>query len=106
MKAQNLQPELVVDCHHGIYIPQVFARTYGLPENFTNWDEIKEDIEFLQAEDSVDKEEYFDVWSDVIDTAKLTVSGNEYYLYTNDDLWAVPIGYVRMKIFSLNFLIP
>jgi hypothetical protein len=100
MKTNKLEPELVVDCHHGIYIPQYFARTFGLPENFSNWEEIREDIEFLQAEGAPEKEDYFDVWCDVIDNAKLTVNGNEYYLYTNDDLWAVPVGYENEDFFA------
>jgi hypothetical protein len=100
MKNNKLEPELVVDCHHGIYIPQVFANTYGLPENFSNWEEIRENIEFLQAEDAPEKEDYFDVWCDVIDNAKLTINGNEYYLYTNDDLWAVPVGYENEDFFA------
>lgn len=100
MKTKTLEPELVIDCQHGIYIPQIFAIRYGLPENFLNWNDIREDIEFLQAEDSLEKEEYFDVWSDVIDNAKLQVNGNEYYLYPNDNLWAVPVNYENEDFFA------
>ena len=83
-------PELLVDSHHGIYMPQVFAQVYGIPENFSNWDEIKDDILFLQDEDNVDHEDYNEVWDDILDNAKMIP---ECTLYQNEDLWAMPIDF-------------
>jgi hypothetical protein len=92
MKTENntKEMELLVDSHHGQYIPQIFANSFGLPENFLNWDEIKEDIDFLKQEDSNEHEDYWEVWDEILNNAKLK-SGFE--LYHNEDLWAVPCGF-------------
>ena len=92
MKTENntQEMEFLVDSHHGQYIPQIFAKVYGLPENFDNWEEIKEDIYFLSEDESNEKEDYWSVWDEILTNAKLK-SGLE--LYQNEDLWAVPEGF-------------
>lgn len=90
MKNEKKEMELLINSAHGQYIPQIFAQTFGLPENFINWDEIKEDIEFLKSEGSNEHEDYWEVWDELINNAKLK-SGFE--LYQDDDLWAVPEGF-------------
>ena len=89
-KENKTELELLVDSHHGQYIPQVFAKVFGLPENFTNWDGIKEDIYFLSQDGSNEHENYWETWEYVMDNAKLK-SGFE--LWQNEDLWAVPEGF-------------
>ena len=83
-------PELLVDSRHGQFIPQMFAKIYGIPENFSNWDEIKEDVLFLQKDESNEDENYWDIWDTLLDTAKMIP---ECELYQHEDLWAMPIGF-------------
>lgn len=90
MKANKNKIELLLDSHNGTYIPQMFARIYGTPENFLNWDKVRDDIEILASENSQENEQYFDIWCDVIDNAILR---NNWTLYENEDLWAVSPDY-------------
>lgn len=74
--------ELLVDSHHGQYVPQVFAET------------IKRELfgETISAEDwailetGPDHEHYLDAWEDVLNSAE-TADGIS--LYQDGDLWAV-----------------
>ena len=74
--------ELLVDDHHGVYIPQVFAET------------VRRDLfgETISAEDYAilesgpDHEHYWDVWYEVLNSAE-TADGVS--LYQDGDLWAV-----------------
>lgn len=86
-KEVKKEMELLVNSECGQYIPQIFARSFGSPENFLNWDEIKEDIEFLASDNSNEHEDYWEVWEDVLTNVELK-SG--FTLYQNEDLWAVP----------------
>lgn len=82
--------ELLVNSANGQYIPQIFAKSFGIPENFTNWDEIKEDVAFLAEDNSNENEDYWEVWDTILNNAELK-SG--FSLYHNEDLWAVPEGF-------------
>jgi len=74
--------EMLVDSHHGIYVPQVFAET------------VRRDLfgETISAEDwailesGPDHEHYWDAWDDVLMHAE-TADGVS--LYQDGDLWAV-----------------
>ena len=74
--------ELMVDSHHGIYIPQIFAET------------VRRDLfgETISAEDwailetGPDHENYWEVWDDVLNSAE-TEDGIS--LFQDGDLWAV-----------------
>ena len=100
MKTNKLEPELLVSDAQGIYIPKTFADVFGIPENFQNWDAIKEDIEFLQKENSPEHIEYWDTWDELIDNAILQANGTTYYLYQNGDLWSVPSTYENNEFFE------
>lgn len=81
------QPDLLVDCHHGIYIPQLFAQTYAprLVEPLT-----EEQIKDLSHPE---QEFYWETWDTVMQNTKLKDDhGNIYYLHQEDDLWAIPEG--------------
>lgn len=75
----------VIDGHHGIYLPQQFAKSFDLDE----WNVDKEDIEILLA--GPDHENYWDVWDDVLANARYTdANGVEWALWQDDDLFAYP----------------
>ena len=61
MKTQEnkKEMELLVNSANGIYIPQIFAGRYRNPENFENWDEVKDLINSLACAESVDFEDYW-----------------------------------------------
>lgn len=82
--------ELLIDSNRGQYIPHLFAKIYGVEGNFQNWEEIKEDINFLKNEGSNENEDYWETWENVLNDAKLV---NGYTLYHNEDLWVVPEGF-------------
>jgi hypothetical protein len=99
MKTLKREPEILIDSAHGIYIPQYFAEAYGTPDNFYNWGEIKEDIDILLS--GPDNEFYWDAYEDLINNAKLKTTDNkESYLYTHEDLWAVPVDYDNEDFFE------
>jgi len=89
----ELKPILLVDCHNGIHIPRIFAQTYNYAENFKNYSEIEADLNDLSKANSIDSEDYFETFDIIMHTAILLIDGNEYYIYQNDDLWAMPVGY-------------
>lgn len=79
---ENMQ--LLIDGHHGIYVPQVFAETvkreYVKNVSQSDWD-------ILLA--GPDHEHYWDTWADVLDNAELISKfGNDNYrLWQDDDLF-------------------
>lgn len=75
--------ELLVDGHHGVYVPQVFAETVDMTL-FTGID--PEDLQTIQA--GPESEWYWDAWTSILDRAhRVDQSGNHWYLYQNQDLW-------------------
>jgi hypothetical protein len=75
--------QLLVDCHHGIYVPQVFAETVNI-KLFTG---IKEsDIKILLR--GPDAKHYWDAWVCVLEGAKmLDAKGRCWHLHQDQDLW-------------------
>jgi len=74
--------ELMVDSHHGIYVPQIFAETVRR-ELFG--DSISaEDFEIISA--GPDAEHYWEAWDSILMNAE-TEDGIS--LYQDGDLWAV-----------------
>lgn len=75
---------LLIDGHHGIYVPQVFAekmnRDYveNVPEE--SWDILTEGPEH---------EHYWDVWTEVLDNARIRSHCGEgyYHLWQDGDLF-------------------
>jgi hypothetical protein len=87
------EPELLVDDHHGIYVMQVFCKSYAA--YITNMEEVKED--FQTCLNGPDDEFYHDAWSNLLDNVKFTNDRGEKYTIGNlgesGDLWAIPDGY-------------
>lgn len=81
-------PVLVLDDHRGIYIPRDFAR-FVEREHVTGV--TAEEYEILE---DPKHEHYWEVWSDVCESAKLTdvTTGVVYTLYQDGALWLVPEG--------------
>lgn len=78
---------LLIDSHHGTYIPQFFA------EGFQNYITNKEELaEYLPDLTTPDNEHYWDSWEHILDNAKLTDdNGRECILIQIEgDLWAIP----------------
>lgn len=80
---------LIADSHHGIYTPKLVVD--GELSNTTwDWSGVdKEDIKSIQ--NGPDDDWYWDAWANVIDNVSITgLDGTKYFLYQNDDLWAIP----------------
>ena len=87
------EPELLVNDHHGIYIPQYFCQTYRA--YITNMEEVKDDFNIcLSGPDNAD---YWEAWDSLINNVNFTNDKGEKYtignLYESGDLWAIPEGY-------------
>jgi hypothetical protein len=101
MNKQTLEPQLLIDSHCGIYTMNEFSHRFNLPENFVNYDEVKEDLGYLGIEANIDNENYNYAWINVIDNAKMIdTNGVNGYLYQNEDLYFVPDGYENEDFFN------
>ena len=88
--------ELLIDSHHGIYIPYHFAKFFNVPENFENYEEIKEDLTLIQNFDidNGDFCEYWESWDFVGSNAILiNKDGVKGYLYEDCNLFFCPEDY-------------
>jgi hypothetical protein len=95
MKKQltQLEPILLVDSHHGIYMAQIFCSEL-LAGNYQYKNATKEDIEYLANTENMNAEDYFDTVNDLEQSIiLLDKEGNEYNVMFNEDLWAVPIEF-------------
>lgn len=80
---------LLVDSHHGQYIPQIVAEMYCQELNW-DWSEVsKEDIQSLL--NGVEDENYWEAWCQALDNVRFEVDGVRYQLFQNEDLWAIPL---------------
>ena len=87
---KTLEPILLIDSHHGIYIPKLFCEQCN-PEN-TQWVWDYENNKDILL--NLEHELYWDVWQEVLDSAYIINPDNvKYTLYENGDLWAIPEGY-------------
>jgi hypothetical protein len=89
MKTNNTYPECLIDNHHGLYIPQIYAKRFA---EFTKGVS-KETLDDLLA--GPESETYFDSWSDVLDNGTLVsnIDGKEYRLIIGEgagDVFIVP----------------
>ena len=93
---------LLIDSHHGIYIPQIFAEMYESSPN-VNWDDIsKDDIKILK---DPDHEWYWEVWDSVLNNVTITDdNGVVHTLHNNEDLWAIPEGEYTEEEFEEWFI--
>lgn len=79
---------LLLSDARGIYIPRDFtsAVAYSQTSNIT-----PDDWAILAI--GPDHKEYWEAWCTILDNARVTdTSGNEFYLWQDGDLWAIPIG--------------
>lgn len=80
--------ELLVDGHHGVYTPQIFAEQYlGEGTEWCGFNE--EDLSILL--NGPDDERYWDAWDNVLNTASIVVNDHHFLLRVgeNGDLFAV-----------------
>jgi len=75
--------ELLVDGHHGVYVPQVFAESIDL-KKFSG---IRaEDLQTVLA--GPDTEWYWDAWTGILDNAVwVDHMGHRWLLHQDGDLW-------------------
>lgn len=87
MRTEQAEPILFLDDHRGIYIPRDFASCI-VRERVTGID--AEDYAILE---NPDHEHYWDVWSGVCDSAKITDEhGTVYTIVQDGACWLVPEG--------------
>ena len=82
--------ELLLDDHHGIYIPQLFAEQFGddADDVAQKWGVSAENVNILLQ--GPDAEGYWDAWDMILNVAERTVNGKTYTLFQDGALWAVP----------------
>jgi len=74
--------ELLIDGHHGVYIPKLFCSHYA--ENFEGID--KEDIETCLNPDS---DWYWESWDNILTNAFVVRNGKKYILWQDCDLFLI-----------------
>ena len=76
--------------NRGIYIPRDFANSFiDRAKSVSGVSD--EDWAILEA--GPDHEHYWDAWTEVCDSAKVTDNnGNEFSVYQDGDCWLVPVG--------------
>ena len=80
-KAKQLEPELLIDCARGIYIPKIFS------EMFADLLTGEQKAELSDPEN----EYYWEVWEQILDGLQLPDdNGVMHTLYQDGDLWAIP----------------
>ena len=72
---------LLIDGHHGVYIPKLFADMF--PEHM-----FSEEREILKS--GPDDETYCQIWEDVLDREFIHPVLGEGDLYEDGDLWFIP----------------
>jgi hypothetical protein len=90
MAAITLHPVLLLDGNRGIYLPKTFAEEIinGVYKVKNMNAEIRS---YLAELGNPDNEFYWEAWDGLLSECILIDhKGNEYFLYQNDDLWAVP----------------
>lgn len=82
---------LLYDGHHGIYIPKICAEDILSGSlKVKNFDQLKWELSELG---NTENESYWDAWTGLMGKGIFTNKwGQEYYLYQDDDVWAIPVG--------------
>ena len=78
---------LLLSDARGVYIPRDFTQAvpFSQTQNIT-----PDDYAILAI--GPDHKEYWEAWMTILDNARVTdTDGNEYYLWQDGDLWAIPI---------------
>lgn len=89
---------LMVNDHHGVYVPQIFAQQYAL----LDWGVTPEQVGTLLLGPD-DNEPYWETWEEVLSTAKLTLEGKVYTLTQDGDLWAICPQVVSNEEYAAEF---
>lgn len=77
---------LIVDSHHGMYVPQLFATHVDL----TQWNMGEDDERLTILREGPEHEHYWDVWVEVLDDAHhVDPYGGNWHLEHDGDLFAV-----------------
>jgi hypothetical protein len=72
------EPELIVDSHHGVYVPQVWAQRYGSQAiESANVDE--EDVNEILG-DPYENEFYWEAWEQILNDYCHEVDGIKHYI--------------------------
>lgn len=81
---QNI--ECIVNSAHGVFVPMVFAQTVnrGLLSGVS-----AETLDYLAKEESADDVDFWDVWDNVLNSARITHNGKIYHLHQDGDLFAI-----------------
>jgi hypothetical protein len=83
----NPEPTLLIDGHHGIYIPQIFATRYLTAANCLR---CSIPIGYIAILENPDRELYWDAWETVLNNY---VTENGETLHQDQDVWLVPPGF-------------
>ena len=77
---------LLVDSHNGIYSAQMLAKWYGPHLQIE-----KDDLDILL--DGPDNDNYVEVWANIDGIELIDDSGEKYFIWQYEDIWAVPDGW-------------
>lgn len=82
------EPELLIDSHHGIHVPSLFASKFeAWIRNCYNEKDVEEILTDLKNSDN---ESYWDSWDDVLGNLSAKVKDRRYILHENEgDVWFV-----------------
>ena len=96
---KTIEPTLLLDSNRGIYSPQAFAKfDRSKIRNVT-------DEQWAILEAGPNHELYYDVWTEVLDNARIIDNhGTEYSLYQDGDVWAIPTTWEWVE--ELNWFAP
>lgn len=100
MKNQfTTEPILLLDSHHGVYIPKLFAEE--LIKGVYKVKNREAILKPLAELGNPENQFYWEEWENLLDNCVLLDSkGNEYTLWQNEDLWAIPEGYENEDFFN------
>ena len=83
----NAEPALLIDGHHGIYIPQIFATRYLTAADCLR---CKIPLGYAAALGNIDSEIYYEAWENVLNNY-VTATGET--LHQDQDVWLIPPGF-------------
>jgi len=84
------EPVCIIDGHHGIYVPQVWAERYGL-QAVASAGVNASDVEDLAM--GPECECYWEAWESILNTYCHNVDGVNHYLSQDGDLFEFPETY-------------
>lgn len=84
------EPVCIVDGHHGIYVPQVWAERFGLQAAQTAGVDPFDVSRLLNGPESDD---YWESWDSILNDYCHTVDGVKHHLTQDGDLFEIPETY-------------